>query len=412
MNRLQTPNSGRRQQSARWLIIGLLTGLLCGILFWSFFGPGGRFGAAVGASGNKRVYARGLAEGTRLLRQGQEGKALACFRRLSRTYPDRPAAYNNLAAIYALRGELTPAREALVKALKTSPGYATIYANLGVVYAEIARDSYGKALRLGAQVNPPKLRLLATPVSPGVATPLSARPRVAVSRNQRPARAGSKVSAVKSESLASVSAPAHAGNAAGGAVLGNVLPKLSSKQSSGGARPAATGTVNAKVAKAPLSSQDKSLSGQDRKGKGPSSPPAGQVSSSRQAPPVPTPKVSPAAGDDARILAVLLHWAESWSAQDVHAYLAAYSQTYHPAGSRSQHNWEVLRRRRLTRPKWIKVTLSHIRIEHTGEDTVRVVLVQDYRSDRYRDRTRKAITLVREDGRWQIVTEQTLETLR
>ena len=73
------------------------------------------------------------------------------YQDLLKTYPGRPEPYNNLAALYAEQGNLDAAKTTLEKGIQTSPVYGTIYKNLGMIYAQIARNSYGKALQLGTR---------------------------------------------------------------------------------------------------------------------------------------------------------------------------------------------------------------------------------------------------------------------
>lgn len=74
--------------------------------------------------------------------------AIEVFEALTQDYPDLAEPYNNLAALYAARGEYGRAREALARALRANPGYATAHENLGDVYAALAAQSYSRALQL------------------------------------------------------------------------------------------------------------------------------------------------------------------------------------------------------------------------------------------------------------------------
>jgi tetratricopeptide (TPR) repeat protein len=74
--------------------------------------------------------------------------AIEVFEALTQDYPDLAEPYNNLAALYAARGEYSRAREALARALRANPDYATAHENLGDVYAALAAQSYARALEL------------------------------------------------------------------------------------------------------------------------------------------------------------------------------------------------------------------------------------------------------------------------
>ncbi len=121
--------------------------------------------------------------------------------------------------------------------------------------------------------------------------------------------------------------------------------------------------------------------------------------------------VSPVPPAPVAARATLLAWAHAWSAQDVTRYLSFYAADFVPDEGMSRAAWAVQRRQRLRQPTFIHVVLSDIRIEPIKAGRVRVELVQQYRSDYYRDRSRKAFVLVARQGHWRIVKEQTLEVL-
>ncbi|WHZ11264.1 MAG: uncharacterized protein OJF60_001703 [Burkholderiaceae bacterium] len=102
---------------------------------------------------------------------GKTDAAIAIYTQLTQDYPELPEPYNNLAALYASRGEYDRARNALEMAVRTNPRYALAYENLGDVYARLAAESYAKAIALDA------------------ATQASAAPKLAVIRSLFPAKA-------------------------------------------------------------------------------------------------------------------------------------------------------------------------------------------------------------------------------
>jgi Flp pilus assembly protein TadD len=101
-------------------------------------------------------------KGVMLADSRRPAEATATFEQLSVDYPELPEPYNNLAVIYASRGEYDKARAALEAALRAQPGYAVAQQNLGDVYVQLARRAYTQALQLepGNAVIPPKLALL------------------------------------------------------------------------------------------------------------------------------------------------------------------------------------------------------------------------------------------------------------
>ena len=81
---------------------------------------------------------------------------------MTEEFPELPEPYNNLAALYAARGDFEKARAALDGALRANPGFAVAHENLGDVYAQLARLSYQRALKLDPSNTtiPPRLALL------------------------------------------------------------------------------------------------------------------------------------------------------------------------------------------------------------------------------------------------------------
>lgn len=74
--------------------------------------------------------------------------ALDVFMKLTQDYPELPEPYNNLAVLYAARGEYERARANLEMAIRARPDYAIAYENLGDVYARLASQAYEKATQL------------------------------------------------------------------------------------------------------------------------------------------------------------------------------------------------------------------------------------------------------------------------
>jgi tetratricopeptide (TPR) repeat protein len=75
-------------------------------------------------------------------------EAFQVFLVLTQDFPELPEPYNNLAVLYAARGDYERARTNLEMAIRTKPDYATAYENLGDVYAQLSAQSYEKASQL------------------------------------------------------------------------------------------------------------------------------------------------------------------------------------------------------------------------------------------------------------------------
>jgi tetratricopeptide (TPR) repeat protein len=110
--------------------------------------------------------------GVVLARQNKVDAAIAVYNGLIADYPELPEPYNNLAALYASKGEYEAARDALERAVRAQPSYATAHENLGDIYARLAAQSYKKALELDPRRGgtPQKLKL-ANELAPPVPNP-------------------------------------------------------------------------------------------------------------------------------------------------------------------------------------------------------------------------------------------------
>ncbi|MBS0445623.1 MAG: tetratricopeptide repeat protein [Proteobacteria bacterium] len=92
----------------------------------------------------------------------REGDAIDVFRQLTEDYPELPEPYNNLATLYAARGDYDAARAQLDQALRANPNFGMAYENLGDVYVMLARRAYARAgtLEPNNAAVPAKLTLL------------------------------------------------------------------------------------------------------------------------------------------------------------------------------------------------------------------------------------------------------------
>lgn len=108
-----------------------------------------------------------------------------------------------------------------------------------------------------------------------------------------------------------------------------------------------------------------------------------------------------------QVRTVLQAWAKAWSTKNLDQYLHFYSDDYAPAGM-THSDWVTQRRDRLSRPRWIQVTLHNLQVTEAGAQRLRVRLEQEYAADNYRDLTRKEFVLQEIAGQWRIIQERGL----
>jgi len=328
----------------------VLVGILCGYVI-HITGSESRQSPQLQVS---EALAEQLDRGSLFFQTGDLTSAEQLYTDLIERFPNKPHGYNNLAALYAYQGKLEQARTLLDQAIATHPGYAVVYKNLSKIYAELARDSYGKALEIdpgtlhaqlmildrqgiaqltAAKTDPeatekPTVSTATEPVIDAVPTDPTVEPEPTVTENTSPAPEPEVLSKTKTPEQAAATEPEE---------------------------------------KTPL----------------------------REDP-----------------FAFLRRWATAWSSQNVEGYLAFYPDDYHPDTFSSHETWANKRRSRIIRPAFIQIELTDIRILSRTEEGVDLELIQKYRNDRFQDRTLKHFRLQPHGTGWLIATERSLGTLR
>ncbi|MEM7351527.1 MAG: hypothetical protein AAF657_12015 [Acidobacteriota bacterium] len=116
--------------------------------------------------------------------------------------------------------------------------------------------------------------------------------------------------------------------------------------------------------------------------------------------PVDQPEVS------AEMAAVVREWAQAWSDQRVEDYLAFYSRGFLPTGGAGRSVWEAQRRRRVSRPSFIKLELHFLKSRLIDASRGWIEFEQSYWSDTFRDTVVKRLELIHEEGGWRILQER------
>tara|TARA_B100000787_G_C16157339_1_gene279619 strand:- start:376 stop:1287 length:912 start_codon:yes stop_codon:yes gene_type:complete len=84
---------------------------------------------------------------------GKNNQAIDTFRDLTERFPELPEPFNNLAVLYAEKGQYRLAKEILEQAIKTNPSYLTAHINLGDIFTKMASEAYNKALEIDKSNN-------------------------------------------------------------------------------------------------------------------------------------------------------------------------------------------------------------------------------------------------------------------
>lgn len=315
--------------------------------------------------------------------QKKYDQAIRLFTALTQDHPTLPEPYNNLAVIYAFRGEDRKAAQVLEQAIRTNPSYATAHQNLGDVYARIANEAYAKALQLdnAQKAEKPKLTLISR-----IATPVAAGPvATAASTN-----AASTAPAPSVEPVAVAAAPVVPTPAA------EPTPALT---------PAPAAPITVTAAPAAVTPAPAAVPEPAPEPKAPATPaklPADSTAERNAT------KAQEAAQQERQAVKAVekavAAWASAWEQQNMTAYYAAYSNRFDPQGM-SLSAWKTERKNRIVGKPAISVKISDLKITVNG-DRASASFRQQYSSGGYKASTRKTLRMQNEGGKWRITREE------
>jgi colicin import membrane protein len=283
--------------------------------------------------------------------QQKYDQAIQLFTALTQDYPGLPEPYNNLAVLYAAKGEERKATQVLEQAIRTNPSYATAHENLGDLYARMASDAYAKALQLDSNRK-------------------AVQPKLAIIKQIFPGQ-------ISAAANAAVSAPA---------------PVVAAAPEPTSVKVAAPVEIASVPVDVPLSK------------------PAETVAAEKAAPAVPkaeavatkTPVPPPA---QAAVEKAVLAWAKAWEQQNMAGYYAAYSSRFDPQGG-TLANWKAERKNRIVDKPAITVDVNDLKV-HVQGDRATANFRQFYASGGYKATTRKTLRMQLEGEKWRILREET-----
>lgn len=117
-------------------------------------------------------------KGVALADAGRTDAAITVFRAVIGDYPELPEPHNNLAVLFAKKGEYALARDELEAAIAVAPDYTVAYENLGDIYARLAAVNYEQAATRDTRNRgaPAKLKLVRDALGWSQASPSSTAP--------------------------------------------------------------------------------------------------------------------------------------------------------------------------------------------------------------------------------------------
>ncbi|MBI5897983.1 MAG: TolC family outer membrane protein [Rhodocyclales bacterium] len=116
-------------------------------------------------------------------------------------------------------------------------------------------------------------------------------------------------------------------------------------------------------------------------------------------------------GEDAStrspVSAQLAAWAAAWSSGRFDSYLGFYAPSFVAADGSSRAEWAKHREARIAGRSGIRVELSDVRVRFSAPSILESEFEQKYRSEGYRDSTRKVLRWIKVGGEWLIDRETT-----
>jgi len=330
-------------------------------------------------------------KGLILTRQEQLEQARDIFLSITRTNPELPEPYNNLAVIYAALGDFDKARVSLQEAINTHPSYATAHENIGDIYAKLASQAYNQALELDGDNNSAKAKL--SMVNELFSMPGTAAPVIVAGTADKSSGEPQVIHEVASPPPVQPPEPVILAGSRGQEDLAVPVSEPVSE-------PVREPVLAASSITTPPVQEDlpepRQYSPTIEPGPAASELEAGQLAQLEE---------------ERRLIALIkqtvLDWASVWSAQDVNTYLSHYSGDFTPANGQTINQWREIRRQRLSAPGAINVIISDLVVEMLGSEHAQATFTQVYQSDVYSDRVKKTLLLKLENNRWLITLEQT-----
>lgn len=369
----------------------LFLGLLLGLVFWIFPAAAGELGEAgrllkAGEAGKALAqidrflagrpkdaqgrFLRGLA----LTALNKPDDAIAVFRKLTEDYPELPEPYNNLAVIYAQKKQYDKARDALEKAIRTHPAYATAHENLGDLYSRLASQAYFKALQIdGSNTSAQtKLAMIGELVG-GPAQDEDATAKT-VPQPLTLAKVGAGTTAAAPAPTPTPAPPPPPQAAPPQAAPAQAVPAQAAPAKMPAVRPATP-------------------------------PPAAADASVQVAPDKPAHAVSDSASPEVAVTRMVDAWLAAWAKKEVGTYLSFYAANFRVPKGQSRPAWEAERTQRVGKPGKIVLERGDLKIGGERDGRVTVRFRQTYKSSGFKSSTDKVLQLVKHGERWLIEQE-------
>jgi hypothetical protein len=145
----------------------------------------------------------------------------------------------------------------------------------------------------------------------------------------------------------------------------------------------------------------------------PESPPvtlaAGTAPSSSSQPPAAAaqtvPLASPAISREDEVRLMVKTWLEAWNNKNLNQYMSYYANNFRSDKGQNYTAWKNHKANLFRVYKTINVRASNMSITFKNDQSAEITFRQDYRSDWTRDNGIKTLKVVKQNGRWLIISE-------
>ena len=305
-----------------------------------------------------------LQKGVYLTELGRLRASFDIFESLRVDFPEHPAPYANLAAVYARWGRLEEARQMLLKADSLTGNRHLTQMNLASVNLALALAALNKASEL--KPNDASTQLKLRSLEKYLADSSADMAPIAKLREYGPSSQSKSLAQPQARPTTGLpTAPATADRSPKPAEVPRDRLKLS-----------ALDDID------PVDVNSGTARGEVKRGLPPTL----------------------AQGDKSAVAKAIESWSDAWTSKSFEDYMACYSNSFQPGDGNTRDEWSKRKQILMNKAKFIQlnVKISDIRFD---QQTATVRLVQKYRSNRYKDQVTKELKLQFENSRWMIVAE-------
>ncbi len=115
-----------------------------------------------------------------------------------------------------------------------------------------------------------------------------------------------------------------------------------------------------------------------------------------------------ARGNSRRLILAMKAWKNAWANQSSFKYIDSYVEGYTSSKFNTHNAWKAHRINRITKPDFIKINISNIKVVNYSNSSAKIKFTQHYQSDSFEDISEKILVFKLIDDQWKITSEISL----